>query len=281
MEEMFAAVSDLYAEYWNDFFHFALFEGDEPWDEAFARTHRRYMDELRVEEAERVLVLACGRGGFADVIARHTDGEVLGIDVSRPQLAQAARFDRPNLHFEHRDVMDVDALEERFDAAVCLDAACYFPDRGRFVAKVARVLRPGARFLIVDWCRRDEVSRLQEELVLDPFKRAWAIERLETPESYRRHFERGGFTDVTLTDLNECVRRNWEFGYAQALRAVAELSEQSLPALIWRGMKLGPRGIALQKEQFASALYIKAGFDAGLLRYVHVLAEKAYPFHLT
>lgn len=276
---MFAAVGDLYAEYWNDFFHFALFEGDESWDEAYAHTHRRYMDELRVETAGRVLVLACGRGGFADVIAdviaRHTDGEVLGIDVSRPQLAHAQRFDRPNLRFRHLDVMDVDALAGPFDAAVCLDAACYFPDRESFVAKVARVLRPGARFLLVDWCRREEVSRLQEELVLDPFMRAWAIERLETPTGYRRHFEGGGFENVTLTDLNDRVRRNWNFGYAQALRAVAELSEKSLPALIRQGMKLGPRGVALQKEQFASALYIKAGFDAGLLRYVHVLAEKA------
>jgi cyclopropane fatty-acyl-phospholipid synthase-like methyltransferase len=274
MEEMFAAVSDLYAEYWNDFFHFALFEGDESWEEAFAATHRRYMDELRVETAERVLVLACGRGGFADVIARHTDGEVLGIDISRPQLAHTRRFDRPNLRFRHFDAMDVDALPERFDAAVCLDAACYFPNRERFVAKVARILRPGARFLLVDWCRRGQVNRLQEELVLAPFMRAWAIDRLETPNGYRRHFEQSHFGNVILTDLNEQVRRNWNFGYAQALNAVADLSEQNLLALIRQGMKLGPRGIALQKEQFAAALYIKAAFDAGLLRYVHMLAEK-------
>ncbi|MCX5769025.1 MAG: hypothetical protein NTZ09_01945 [Candidatus Hydrogenedentes bacterium] len=54
MEKMFAAISDLYAKYWNDLLHFALFDReDETWEEAFRKTHRLYMDALDIENPGR------------------------------------------------------------------------------------------------------------------------------------------------------------------------------------------------------------------------------------
>jgi hypothetical protein len=62
MERMFAAVSDLYAEYWSDFFHFAIFNDEsEDRDTAFKRTHWNYAEALRVGSAAKVLDLAACR----------------------------------------------------------------------------------------------------------------------------------------------------------------------------------------------------------------------------
>ena len=42
MQEMFAAVSDFYAQYWGDFFHFALFENEqESWERCVPQDARR------------------------------------------------------------------------------------------------------------------------------------------------------------------------------------------------------------------------------------------------
>ena len=79
---------------------------------------------------------------------------------------------------------------------------------------------------------------------------------------------------LDVADLNEQVKRNWEFGYQRALAAITELSIKDAPRLLWKGVALGPDGIRLIKEQFPAALYIKAGFDAGFLRYVYFLAER-------
>ena len=43
---------------------------------------------------------------------------------------------------------------------------------------------------------------------------------------------------------------------------------------MWKGIKLGPNGIKLIKEQFPAAVYIKVGFDIGFLRYAYYLVEK-------
>jgi sterol 24-C-methyltransferase len=274
MERMFAAVSDLYAEYWHDFFHFAIFEGDEPRDTAFERTHQLYADALRIAQATKVLELACGRGGFAAFLASNTQGDVLGTDISRSQLSHAARHKRPNLRFRRYDIMKINELDERFDAVVLMDAECYLPDKRAAVVKIASVMNPGARFLLIACCKQDGLSGVQEELVLHPFMRYWGVPSLETQSGYRGHFRRAGLRLIEETDLSEKVRPNWEFGYERAISVVREVSIAKAAKLVWKGLPLGADGIRLIKEQFHAALYIKAGFDAGFLRYVYFLAEK-------
>jgi cyclopropane fatty-acyl-phospholipid synthase-like methyltransferase len=275
MPDMFAAVSDLYGRYWSEFFHFAVFDDeDESWDAALQRTHRRYMDELELDRAQRVLELACGRGALTEVLADNTAGTVLGIDISPGQLRHAQRRLRENLAFRLHDIMDVDELPGVFDAALCLDAFCYLPDKALAIEGVASVLEPGGRLLIVDWCRRGDLGGLQQELVLRPFMDAWAIEHLETLEGYRSHLDRAGLEVLDATDLSASVRRNWDLAYQRALDAVRELDQRSLVSMVWDRMRLGRHGARLAKQQFGAALYLKAAFDAGFLRYVHVLARR-------
>jgi cyclopropane fatty-acyl-phospholipid synthase-like methyltransferase len=275
VERMFAAVSDLYAQYWNDFFHFAIFEdGEESWESAFQKTHQRYLDALKVSRAQRVLELGCGRGGFSNILAQHTPGTVLGIDLSRAQLSHTKRFNHANLRFKLHDIMHVDDLAETFDAVACLDAAFYLPDKALAIARLSKVVAPGGRVLLVDWCRQEGLSAVQEELVLHPFMRYWGAPSLETIRSYERIFRHSGFSLLEVIDLNELVRRNWEFGYQRALAAITELSINDAPRLLWKGIMLGSDGVRLMKEQFPAALYIRAGFDTGFLRYAYFLAER-------
>lgn len=275
IETMFAAVSDLYAQHWNEFFHFALFDSDEQsWDDAFERTHAKYMDALRLECATKVLEIACGRGGFAELLAASTGADVLGIDLSRAQLSRARERRGPNLRFAHHDVMKLDKLGERFHAAACIDAACYFPDKRLAVEQIANVLVPGGRLLLIDWCKQEGLNALQEELVLRPFMKFWAVPSLATASEYSRYLERSGFDVLELADLNDRVRPNWELAYERAIEAVRDLTYDEAARLLWKVKRLGASGPRIVKDQFAAALYIKAAYDAGFLRYTYVVAER-------
>jgi len=275
MPDMFAAVSDLYERYWSEFFHFAIFEdASESWEQALERTHRLYMQEIRLTGAERVLEMACGRGALTEILASHTAGHVLGIDISEGQLRHARRRRRPNLEFRRHDIMEIESLEGLFDAALCLDAFCYLPDKRRAIEGIASTLTPGARLLIVDWCRRPGLNSLQQELVLQPFMEGWAIDELETLEGYRGHLESAGFRLLAADDLNDRVARNWNLAYERALEALEGLDEKSLFSLLWDRVRLGSEGARMIKQQFGAALYLKAAFDGGFMRYVHLLAER-------
>jgi 2-polyprenyl-3-methyl-5-hydroxy-6-metoxy-1,4-benzoquinol methylase len=96
--------------------------------------------------ARRILDVACGGGALSAWLADHTTAEVVGVDLSAGQLAHARRWlaggRRPNLRFVQHDVMHLDDLVEPdfqapFDAAICLDAACYLPDRRAALRQIA------------------------------------------------------------------------------------------------------------------------------------------------
>ena len=279
----FDALAELYYAYWGEYFHLALFGPDDDPAElpaAYERTHERYLAEIGGAAAGRILDVACGGGALSAWLADHTTAEVVGVDLSNAQLAHARRWTaggrRPNLRFIRQDVMRLDELAERpYDAAVCLDAACYLPDRRAALRGIATLLRPGGRLLLVDWCRADHVTAIQQELILEPLCRYWAMADLETADSYRRSFADAGLRVHVVEDLSDRVAPNWERGYQAALRAVAgpiRLSELLPMAAL--AVRHGAVVVQAAKDQFQVALLAKAAADSGLLRYVSVLAER-------
>ena len=279
----FDALAELYYAYWGEFFHLAVFgPGEDPADlaGAYQRTHQRYLEAIGGTAARRILDVACGGGALSAWLADHTTAQVVGVDLSDSQLAHARRWiaggRRPNLRFLQHDLMHLDDLAEPpFDAAICLDAACYLPDRRAALHRIAARLRPAGRLLLVDWCRAERPAALQRELILEPLCRYWAIADLETTVGYRRLFAAAGLRIHRLQDLSELVVPNWERGYQAALHALAE------PIRLGRLLRLAADtvthdSVVLQaaKDQFQVALLAKAAAESGLLRYVSVLAER-------
>jgi sterol 24-C-methyltransferase len=213
-------------------------------------------------------------------MAARTRGEVVGVDISDVQLARArarlAATQLQNLRFVEHDIMCLDELDERpFDAAVCLDAACYLPDKRGALRSVATRLRPGARLLLVDWCRSEHATGLQKELILEPFYGAWAIPEMETASAYERAFGAAEFRLTAVEDLSPHVTANWERAYRAALRATGEPpTPMQLVAIAGSALRYGPAAVRLAKEQFHAALLAKAGADSGVIRYVSFLAER-------
>ena len=279
----FDALGDLYYEYWGEYFHLALFgPGDDPADltGAYQRTHERYLDEIDGTSAARILDVACGGGALSAWLADHTTAEVVGVDLSSGQLAHARRWvaggRRLNLRFVQHDAVHLDELAEQpFDAALCLDAACYLPDRQAALRGIASRLRPGGRLLLVDWCQVEDPTALQRELILEPLCRYWAIADLATTTGYSRSFAAAGLRIHRLEDLSDRVVPNWERGYQAALRALAEpIRLGQLLRMAAAAVQHGAVAVQAAKDQFQVALLAKAAADSGLLRYVSVLAER-------
>jgi SAM-dependent methyltransferase len=119
------------------------------------RQTRREVDfvlgALGPAKGARILDVPCGYGRHARELARR-GFQVVGVDLSRPMIAEARRRGRkgPRLRFRRGDIRRI-AFREEFDAVVNLYTSFgYFsPAQNRAaLRRMARALRPGGRILI-------------------------------------------------------------------------------------------------------------------------------------
>ena len=117
---------------------------------------RADLERLRLGAASRLLDLGCGPGGPLLVALAHTGCNGIGIELSEEALAAGhARAavqglgDRLSLRQGNLD-KPLPFAVATFDAAMSLDVVLHLHDRGAFFREVARVIAPGARFLLVD-----------------------------------------------------------------------------------------------------------------------------------
>lgn len=110
-----------------------------------ARRDRKTMALLGEETAGTVLVVGCGDGREAGLIARNLGADVVGVglDWRRFDQAQAAPA-----HLVEMDAMRLAFADDSFDLIYSFHALEHIPDPARALREMRRVARPGARFLV-------------------------------------------------------------------------------------------------------------------------------------
>lgn len=105
------------------------------------------------------LDVATGAGHTALALAPFY-GRVVASDLTDRMLATAEAFIRSrgaaNVEFRRADAEDLPFPDETFDTVSCRIAPHHFANIARFVAEVARVLRPGGIFLLEDSVAPDD-----------------------------------------------------------------------------------------------------------------------------
>ncbi len=106
---------------------------------------RPLLDTLAVGD---VIDAACGTGRHASYLAARGH-RVRGFDISEGMLA-VARDKLPDIPFECADVRTLPVEDASADSVVSSLALAHVRDLGPVFAEVARVLRPGGRFVLCD-----------------------------------------------------------------------------------------------------------------------------------
>lgn len=112
----------------------------------------RFVSGLRLCPGQLLLDLACGRGGVGLWLARALNVNLVGVDWSPAGVREGADrstgFVPPGrARFQLGDLTATGLDAESIEGAVCADGVFFAEDRIAVFAEVARVLRPGGRFL--------------------------------------------------------------------------------------------------------------------------------------
>jgi ubiquinone/menaquinone biosynthesis C-methylase UbiE len=129
-------------------------------------TDPRILDNMveisEVRPDSRVLDVACGPGFVALAFAPKCRS-VLGIDATDRLVARAltdaTRRGISNVSFALGDVEHMPLRSEAFDLATCRFAFHHFAHPREVLAEMARVLKPGARMVIVDMTTSEDPAK--------------------------------------------------------------------------------------------------------------------------
>jgi SAM-dependent methyltransferase len=128
---------------------------------------RRVAHELRVGKDHTVVDLGCGGGAPTVWVARETGARLIGVDVSSVGLEQARQRATAwdvdgRVHLVMADLRATGLARASCDGAMSLDAIDTIPradGRSAAIREAARLVRPGARFVLTTW-ERDAPSRV-------------------------------------------------------------------------------------------------------------------------
>ncbi|TGE16228.1 class I SAM-dependent methyltransferase [Hymenobacter elongatus] len=155
------------------------------------------------QTTDTVLDVATGTGFTALAFAPHVQS-VVGLDVSTGMLAQAHQRQQelalPNVTWLEGAAELLPFPDASFTIVTCRIAPHHFESIPRFLAEVARVLRPGGRFLLADTTIPDGAAQLGRWQNTVEKLRDSSHARNLTPQQWRSALHEAGLAVKTLEE---------------------------------------------------------------------------------
>ena len=123
---------------------------DPPWTQATICDVRFAMDQFGQTPAPQLVDLGCGSGCFLRMAARDYDRYMVGIDSNPMAIQLASELSAgllEKISLRVADIGDTGLPVATFDGAVSFDVLLFVPDKEKILCEVARILKPGARFV--------------------------------------------------------------------------------------------------------------------------------------
>ncbi len=222
----------------------------------------RLVEVLEPDPSWRLLDVATAAGhtafAFAPTVAEVVATDLLDemLDVAR---GEAAGRGADNVTFEVADAEALPFDDGSFDAVTCRIAPHHFPQPERFVAEVARVLRPGGRFGLVDNMVDDDASEFVNhfEKRRDP-----SHVRALSLEEWLDLIARAGLTVTAVERLRKrMVFETWADNMSVPdpvrVELLADLESAPAAAVAYLDPELGEPG-----DQSAAAFHLTEGIVA-------------------
>ena len=131
---------------------------------------------LNIDAPSEVLEIGCGGGRNAgEILKKYPKSYVTAIDYSEVSVAKARDYNKEaiaakKMEVNQGDASALDLPEEKYDLATAFETIYFWPGLERCFGEVARVLKEGGSFMIVNESDGTDETSLKFEKIIDGMK---------------------------------------------------------------------------------------------------------------
>ena len=184
---------------------------DQRWSFYIEATVRETLRRLELQPGESLLDVGCGTGVLLEALsASIPDAQLAGVDPSSKMLEVARKRLGEVVLLKESPAESLPFPDEGFDVVVSTNAFHYYRNPRGALEEMARVLCPGGRIVITDWCDDYVACRLCD-FWLRVFDRAHF--RTYGKKQCGRFLQQAGFTGIRI----DRYKINWLWGLMTAV----------------------------------------------------------------
>lgn len=183
---------------------------DTKWSFYIGVTTRETIARLPLRAEDRLLDIGCGTGALlCRLSAIHPAAQLTGVDPVPEMLATARHKLSPAIGLHVGWAEQLPLADAQFDIVVSCNMFHYIDRPIDALVEIRRVLRPGGRLIITDWCGDYLVCRLFERY---QWLRGRAHAQIYRAHDCKRLLEQAGYAAVAI----DSYKINWRWGLMTA-----------------------------------------------------------------
>ena len=159
------------------------------------------LSHLSSVSPKEIVEIGCGGGrNVGELLKKYPGAKVTAIDYSEVSVGKATKYNKDMINagrciVKQGDVSNLNLPEEEFDLATAFETIYFWPGLDKCFAQVAKVLKPGGFFMIVNESDGKDEASLKYEEIIDGMK-CYTLENIEAA------LKNAGFTMVKADHHN-------------------------------------------------------------------------------
>ena len=210
--EHYDLVSPYYRSLWGEHLHHGYWiRGNESKEKAQLQLIEHLAQLANVKPGSDILDIGCGFGASSSYLAKNYNATATGITISPVQVAMATAAAAS----ERLDVkvllMDAEAMDfkKQFDLLWSVESISHYQHREDFFASAAKLLKPGGAFAIIDWFKKQNLTRAETKKFIHPIEKGMLCE-LQIMDDYGHYLTSNGLQIMHREVLNRNCAKTWD-----------------------------------------------------------------------
>jgi tocopherol O-methyltransferase len=210
--EHYDIVSPFYRSLWGEHLHHGYWiRGDESKEKAQLQLIEYLAQLANVKPSSHILDIGCGFGASSLYLAKHYNATVTGITISPVQVEMAIQATAGEQLDAQFLLMDAEAMnfQKQFDVLWSVESISHYQNRHGFFASAAKLLKSGGSFAIIDWFKKENLTRAETREFIEPIEKGMFVE-LQVMDDYEQFLVSNGLQVVRREILNKNCAKTWD-----------------------------------------------------------------------